>query len=163
MLCYSWKTGLPPCKNTHEPIRGKGIQDALRRRGFEILLLDGFRTLKVCRSYLQPSLKKFKRVTNPRIWRREEYPMVTCHGLLRCNNRECMQTVVGNYRYWNRDLASVLNYRHILDGLIANGLRPPVYQRPRFPQRNYMILPQWLSPFAPGIADKQNINIPTRT
>jgi hypothetical protein len=133
LLMGDWSA---PMQKYHEPIRGKGIRDALRHRGFEVLLLDEFRTSKVCPSCLQPSLKKFKRVTNPRTWRREEYPMVTCHGLLRCNNQECMQTVVGNHRYWNRDLASVLNYRHILNGLRANGLRPPVFQRPRLPQTN---------------------------
>jgi hypothetical protein len=31
-------------KDFNDPIRGKGIGDALRHRGFEILLLDEFRT-----------------------------------------------------------------------------------------------------------------------
>jgi hypothetical protein len=108
----------------------------LRHRGFEVLLLEKFRTSRVCPGCLQPSLKKFKSVTNPMTWQRDKYPMITCNGLLRCNNQECMQTVVGNRRYWNRVLASGLNYRHILNGLRANGLRPPVFQRPRLPQRN---------------------------
>jgi hypothetical protein len=136
LLMGDWSARM---KEYHEPIRGKGIRDALRQRGFEIHLFDEVRTSKVCPSCLQPSLKKFKRVTNPRTWRRDEYPMVTCHGLLRCNNQECMQTVEGNHRYWNRDLASVLNYRHIiLNGLKANGLRPPEFQKPRFQQRNIL-------------------------
>jgi hypothetical protein len=67
---------------------------------------------------------------------------VTCNGLLRCNNQECMQTVVGNHGYWNRVLASFLNCRHILNGLRANGMRPPVFQWPRPPTKKYMILPQ---------------------
>jgi hypothetical protein len=96
LLMGDWSS---PMQKYREPIRGKGIRDALRHRGFEVLLLDEFRTSKVCPSCLQPSLKKFKTVINPRTWRRDEYPMVTCHGLLRCNNQECMQTVVGNHRY----------------------------------------------------------------
>jgi hypothetical protein len=131
----------------HEPIRGKGIRDALRHRGFEVLLLEEFPTSKACPSCLQPSLKKSKRVTNPRTWRNDEYPIVTCHGLLRCNNQICMETEVGNHQYWNRDLPcfwTTVIYRMALDQQIATASIPET----KSPTNKYVILRngyrQWL-------------------
>ena len=39
-----------PNQKYHEPIRGKGLRNALRHRGFDVVLLDEFRTSKVCPS-----------------------------------------------------------------------------------------------------------------
>ncbi|KAG1448385.1 hypothetical protein G6F56_008957 [Rhizopus delemar] len=36
-------------------------------------------------------LEKFKEVNNPRPFRRNTRPKVTCHGLLRCTNQQCLK------------------------------------------------------------------------
>ncbi|KAJ1982469.1 hypothetical protein H4R34_001706, partial [Dimargaris verticillata] len=58
-------------------------------------------------------------------------PTITCHGLLKCTNETCLATVatdsvgVSPYpRYWSRDLAAVLNFRHIPLGLRHQGAMP---------------------------------------
>jgi hypothetical protein len=50
-----------PNQKYHEPIRDKALRNALRHRGFDVVLLDEFRISKVCPSCQQPSLKTFKR------------------------------------------------------------------------------------------------------
>ncbi|KAJ2798122.1 hypothetical protein H4R20_004935, partial [Coemansia guatemalensis] len=55
---------------------------------------------------------------------------VTCHGLLYCTNKDCLEPELRcdpfstssadpypNLRHWNRDTAAVLNFRHILFSL----------------------------------------------
>ena len=127
LLAGDWSA---PNQKYHQPIRGKGIRDALRLRGFQVFLLDEFRTSKVCPRCMEPSLKKFKRVINPRLWQRDEYPMVSCNGLLRCTSQECMQIMRGTHRCWNRGHRFCIEFRHILNALRRNGMRPQVFQRP---------------------------------
>ncbi|KAG1172611.1 hypothetical protein G6F70_006344 [Rhizopus microsporus] len=38
--------------------------------------------------------------------------MVECYGLLRCTNRQCLQSFP---QLWNRDLTAVLNFRRMMD------------------------------------------------
>jgi hypothetical protein len=117
----------------HEPIRGIGMRRALRKRGMTVLMLDEFMTSRHCPHCFQDSLKPFLRVRNPRPWRREENPTVLCHGLLRCNNQNCMQPSQTT-RLWNRDVAAVCNFRHILQALRSDGHRPLRFLRRRHQQ-----------------------------
>jgi hypothetical protein len=119
----------------HEPIRGIGMRRALRKRGMTVLMLDEYNTSKHCPHCSEKSLEAFKRVPNPRPWRREEHPTVVCNGLLRCKNQNCMQPVQRT-RLYNRDVAAVCNFRHILQGLRVDGTRPPRFRRPRRQQSN---------------------------
>ncbi|KAH8552694.1 hypothetical protein BGW37DRAFT_512844 [Umbelopsis sp. PMI_123] len=110
----------------HEPIRGIGMRRALRKRGITLLMIDEYMTSKHCPHCFQ--------LPNPRPWRREEQPTVVCNGLLRCNNQNCMQPRQTT-RLWNRDMAAVRNFRHILQGLRLDGSRALRFRR-RHPQNN---------------------------
>lgn len=114
----------------HEPIRGIGMRRALRKRGMTVLMLDEYNTSKHCPHCSQKTLTTFKRVPNPRPWRRQEQPTVLCNGLLRCTNQNCMQPVQST-RLYNRDVAAVCNFRHILQGLRVDGTRPLRFRRPQ--------------------------------
>ncbi|KAI9225756.1 MAG: hypothetical protein DHS80DRAFT_19824, partial [Piptocephalis tieghemiana] len=127
-----------PHTRYHEPIRGKGMREMLRRKGFQVYLVDEFNTSKHCPSCQQCSLETFKEVPNPRPYRREARPTITCHGLLRCTNQYCLESMrritrskssTASRRLWNRDMAAALNLRHILDGLRNDGVIPTRFQR----------------------------------
>jgi hypothetical protein len=117
----------------HEPIRGIGMRRMLKHQGFQVLLLDEFGTSKHCPECHQKSLETFKRVPNPRPYRRQTYPTVTCNGLLRCTNRNCLESVAGDdkRRLFNRDLAAVLNFGQILLSLRAGNGIPLRFRRSR--------------------------------
>jgi hypothetical protein len=67
----------------HEPIRGVGMRRTLRKHGFQVYLINEFKTSSVCPSCKQDALKNFKWIQNPRPFRRKKTPKVLCHGLLR--------------------------------------------------------------------------------
>ncbi|GAA5801827.1 hypothetical protein HPULCUR_007281 [Helicostylum pulchrum] len=70
----------------HEPAKGVGIRNMLRKEGFKVYLLDEFKTSSLCPSCKDgTTLEKFKEVKNPRPFRRTKNPTVICHGLLRLN------------------------------------------------------------------------------
>ncbi|KAI8388620.1 uncharacterized protein BYT42DRAFT_611641 [Radiomyces spectabilis] len=75
----------------HEPIRGLGFRRLLTKHGFRVLLIDEFKTSKCCPTCRTESLKSFKQVRNPRSYRRQQNPLVLCHGLLRCTNQTCFE------------------------------------------------------------------------
>lgn len=67
----------------HEPIRGKGLKRMLQKEGFQVLLLDEYKTSSLCPECKFSPLEKFKNIKNPRLYRRQTIPMIECHGLLR--------------------------------------------------------------------------------
>ena len=133
------------CGNTkyHEPIRGIGMRRMLRHQGFQVLIIDEFGTSKHSPECHQKSLQTFKRVRNPRPYRRQTYPTVTCHGLLRCTNQKCLESMPGDdkRRLFNRDLAAVLNFREILLSLRAGNGIPLRFRRDRKRERDASISP----------------------
>jgi hypothetical protein len=72
-----------PMNKYHEPIKGVGMRRMLVKHGFEVYLLDEYGTSKHCPQCEGRSLEPFKRVPNPRPYRRSNMPTVKCHGLLR--------------------------------------------------------------------------------
>jgi hypothetical protein len=66
----------------HEPIRGVGWRRLFRKAGFSVFLMDEFCTSRHCPACGHKSLETFLTVNNPRPYRREKTPEVTCHGLL---------------------------------------------------------------------------------
>jgi transposase len=84
----------------HEPTPGIGLRNVFRRAGYEVLLVDEYRTSCCCYNCEGGTCEKFREVRNPRPWRRETRPKVLCHGLLRCKSCE---------RLWNRDRNGSLN------------------------------------------------------
>ncbi|KAJ2089651.1 hypothetical protein IW138_003249 [Coemansia sp. RSA 986] len=124
-----------PMARYHEPIRGVGFQRMLRKKGCRVYLIDEFRTSKACPNCLTGTLKKFLKVPNPRPYQRKKMKEVLCHGLLKCTNEICMGpmemdgVLTPRSRIYNRDLAAVLNFRHIFHGLRDHGETPERFCR----------------------------------
>ncbi|KAJ2592017.1 hypothetical protein IWW49_001244, partial [Coemansia sp. RSA 1797] len=133
-----------PMNRFHEPIRGKGWWTLLKRGGFEVYLIKEYLTSKTCPNcYGQLSNTRY--VPNPRPFRCTKRPKVKCHGLLGCQSEKCLESIdkiedekecesEGEkkekvQRWWNRDLAAVLNFRHILFSLRETGFAPTRFQR----------------------------------
>ncbi|KAJ2064891.1 hypothetical protein GGI17_000698 [Coemansia sp. S146] len=117
----------------HEPIRGKSWRDRFKRFGFTVYLINEFRTSCVCPECDKP-LETFKTVRNPRPFRRKSNPTVTCNGLLRCTNQECLWTVdkyngSSEQRLFNRNEAAVMNFRRIVNSLCETGDIPEALKR----------------------------------
>ncbi|KAJ2701518.1 hypothetical protein FB645_004620, partial [Coemansia sp. IMI 203386] len=128
-----------PRSRFHEPIRGVGMRRMLRQQGFEVYLLDQYLTLKTCPKCSQKSLENFRYARNPRPRKRSKYPTVRVHGLLRCASEACTKVFIRDgeqtkwHRMWNRDLAAMLNFKTILEGLYKNRKVPDQFQRPGRP------------------------------
>ncbi|KAI9502950.1 hypothetical protein BX070DRAFT_192307 [Coemansia spiralis] len=126
-----------PMSQYHEPIRNKGMRAMLRKHGFQMYLLDENRTPKTCPVCCDGELY-VQKVQNPRPFRRATDATDFCHGLLRCSNKKCLESVASDSsasaprpHYWNRDLAAVLNFRHILTNLRENSEIPERFRRAR--------------------------------
>ncbi len=85
-----------------EPTKGVGMRKLFTRAGYEVLLVNEFRTSCTCYGCQGGACEKFKYVKNPRPWRRAERPEVLRNGLLSCQNCK---------RLWNRDRNGSLNIR----------------------------------------------------
>ncbi|EIE88387.1 hypothetical protein RO3G_13098 [Rhizopus delemar RA 99-880] len=114
----------------------------LAKEGFQVYLLDEFRTSSLCPSCQNGELETFKKVQNPRPYQREKYSVVDRHGLLRCKNQQHLKVVtstieatdkVSLHRLWNHDMAATLDFRHIFFSLRANGERPERFCKSKKP------------------------------
>lgn len=104
-----------------EPSIGKGIRKVFRRAGYQVVLVDEFRTS--CRCFrCQGMCETFRKCPNPKPWRCEE--TTTRHGLLMC------QTCSG---LWNRDVNSSLNILRIVEDTLAGKGRPEYLRREKKP------------------------------
>ena len=139
-----------PHQRFHQPSRGIGMRNMLRKAGFAVFVLDEhktskvflsrlihkhklllitLKTKKVCNTCLQPSLETFRDRRNPRPFQRHKRPITRVHGLLRCTTEACKMQQEQHHRLWNRDLVSVCNYRTIVDHQLAHGVRHPAFAR----------------------------------
>ncbi len=106
-----------------EPTKGKGLRKLLRQFGFEVYLVDEFRTSKHCFNCKSEDgiLEKFMKRLHPNLKKREndetEYYV---HGLLKC--KTCN-------RLWNRDANSALNIELITREAIEGNSRPQYLAR----------------------------------
>ncbi|KAJ1768668.1 hypothetical protein IW140_000799 [Coemansia sp. RSA 1813] len=127
VILGNWSAPMARC---HEPIRGVGFRRMLRKKGCRVYLIDEFKTSKACPNCLTGTLEKFLKVPNPRPYQRKKMKEVLCHGLLKCTNELCMGPVevdgilTPRSRMYNRDLAAVLNFRHIFHGFRDHGETP---------------------------------------
>lgn len=94
-----WSTGSRHMK-FHEPTLGVGMRKLFTKAGYEVKLVNEFRTSCRCYNCQGGECKKFLLVENPRPWRRGKTPWVLRHGLLSCTNCE---------RLSNRDRNGSLN------------------------------------------------------
>ncbi|KAI9358206.1 hypothetical protein BD770DRAFT_419931 [Pilaira anomala] len=114
----------------HEPIKGNGLRNSLRKES-------------ICPS-CENKLATFKECINPRSHQRSTDPKATCHGLLslnnlcfRCLNQNCLEKQALTekdqenikYRLWNRDLAVVLNFKKIVINLRTTSQKPAIFLR----------------------------------
>ncbi|KAI9366437.1 hypothetical protein BD770DRAFT_4816 [Pilaira anomala] len=108
----------------------------LKKEGFQVYLLNEYKTSSVCPTCTSSSLETFKKCKNPRPYQRSKNPIVNCHGPLRCTNQQCLESVSNNngnnFRVWNRDLAAVLNFATIVKQLRKTMTRPDVFKRKNF-------------------------------
>jgi hypothetical protein len=76
-----------------EPTKGKGFRKLFRKAGYQVYLVDEYRTSVACSKCRGRDAKceKFRYVPNPRPWKNE---FILRHGLLRCNQCGTL---------WNRD------------------------------------------------------------
>ena len=101
-----------------EPVKGKGFRTLFRKRGYEVYLVNEFRTSCRCSGCEGGECQTFRRCENPRPWKRDE--IIKRHGLVEC--KTCM-------RLWNRDTNASRNIRKICEEAIKGRERPLYLKR----------------------------------
>ncbi|ORE04796.1 hypothetical protein BCV72DRAFT_257100 [Rhizopus microsporus var. microsporus] len=105
----------------HEPIRNKGLIQMLKKSGFDLYLINEYKTSSLCPD-CERKLEKFKIVDSSGPYRRKDVSKVKCNGLLRCKDHS-------PNKLWNRDLAAVCNFRKILMSLRETGERASCFRQ----------------------------------
>ncbi|KAJ2662894.1 hypothetical protein IWW48_001602, partial [Coemansia sp. RSA 1200] len=111
----------------HAPIPGVGMRCMLVKLGFRLLHIDEYLISTMCPYCEMKKLKKFLQVDNLQPHRRDVWPAITSHAVLRCENVTCIgrmadgQSALMHPRCLNRNLAAAMNFRHIANGLQQNG------------------------------------------
>jgi len=102
-----------------EPIKGKGFRNMFRKNGFNVYLVDEFRTSCRCSNCCCDSgeCRKFKICRNPKPMKNNS---ILCHGVLMCKTCGAL---------WNRDENSSRNIYKIAKKIITNGERPNYLKR----------------------------------
>jgi hypothetical protein len=109
-----------------EPVKGKGFRTLLRKAGYDVYLVDEFRTSCRCSHCEEHGVcKTFLECDNPRSYRTGR---ILRHGRVRC--KTCR-------RLWNRDTNASRNIWKVADNAI-HGLPRPEYLR-RTVQANYTV------------------------
>lgn len=103
-------------KKFNEPVKGKGFRKLLRKYGYNVYLVNEFRTSCRC-SHCEGECKTFRKCVNPRPWKDN---IIMRHGLLEC--KTCN-------RLWNRDMNASLNILKICKEAIAGKERPAYLKR----------------------------------
>ena len=101
-----------------EPTKGKGMRELFRKAGYEVYLVDEFRTSCRCHK-CEGECTTFRECQNPRPWKKNE--TILRHGLLMC------KTCSG---LWNRDANSSLNIHRIVEHHVTSKGRPEYLCRP---------------------------------
>lgn len=110
-----------------EPLISKRIKKLLRDEGYEVYLIDEFRTSKMCNRceneliHIKKEVKKNGEIKEAELW-----------GLLRCSNLQCkVRTKKGELKstILNRDDNAALNMLKITKSLLAGLGRPIKYCR----------------------------------
>ena len=100
-----------------EATKGIGMRNLFRKAGYQVYLVDEFRTSCRC-SNCKGECEKFRECQNPRPWKKNE--TTQRHGLLMCKTCKGL---------WNRDVNSSLNIFKIVENKIAGKERPDYLQR----------------------------------
>ena len=117
-----WSDGGHTMKN-NQPTKHKGFLTLFKKNHMKRFLLDEYKTSSVCPYCEQALVKNIKKRQSAKPWRKGQ--MENVHGLLGCNNPKCKKQD-WTYRYWNRDMASVINFHRIVEGICDSGERPKI-------------------------------------
>jgi len=103
-----------------EPVICKKLRRIFKNNGYNVYLINEFRTSKICNNCHNDELEKFikRKSKNPKNKEKE----IMIHGLLRCNNVKC--NVIHN-----RDKNAVKNMIYIVKHLFETGERPSIFSR----------------------------------
>jgi transposase len=101
-----------------EPVKSKGFRETFRKAGYQVYLVNEFRTSCRC-SACEGECKTFRKCVNPRPWMNG---IILRHGLVRC--KTCS-------RLWNRDTNAASNIWKIANNAIQGLERPEYLQRAR--------------------------------
>ena len=104
-----------------EPVKGKGFRKLFKKAGYQVFLVDEYRTSTMCSNceHADARCEEFRRVKNPKPRSRVDYPITLCRGLLRCTTCNTL---------WNRDVLGATNIYKISSSAI-NGDDRPLYLR----------------------------------
>jgi hypothetical protein len=109
----------------HEPLKGVGFHKMIRNAGYELVLVNEYRTSKTCSNCKDGSeCEYFRKCENPRPWRRK-YGLIDRHGIVICQS---CQTP------WNRDVNAALNIHEIMKKEIAGKGRPEYFKKKKDPE-----------------------------
>ena len=100
----------------------KACVNYFEKQGTKVYLVDEYHASCQCYNCARAEgrCEPFRKVVNPRPWKREEQLFITCHGLVKC--KTCR-------RLWNRDVNSSLNILRIRKYRAQELLRPLYLQR----------------------------------
>lgn len=96
-----------------EPSKTKGWRTVFKKNKISCYLIDEFRTSTICPLCESRVTKWFKERRSSRPWQRAKGRMEKVHGLLGCNNLECIEQG-WTYRLFNRDKLSTCNMINIV-------------------------------------------------
>ncbi|KAJ3226112.1 hypothetical protein HK099_005581 [Clydaea vesicula] len=121
----------------HQSSKTKGWRTVFKRNKIRCFLIDEYKTSSLCPLCDGNVEKNFKNRLSSRPWQRRKGKMEIVHGLLGCNNLQCIKQGWGR-RYWNRDTLSTCNMQKIVKSTIIGTGRPAVLSsRPvRFQKAN---------------------------
>jgi hypothetical protein len=116
-----------------EPIKGKSMRTLFRRNGYQVYLVDEYRTSCMCSKCEEGRCEKFMKRSNPRPFRRnnkdkdedKEERINLVHGVLIC--KKCGAV-------WNRDVNAATNIYKIAKSAINNNI--PDKKRPDYLKRS---------------------------
>uniref|UniRef100_A0A7S0YNM6 Cas12f1-like TNB domain-containing protein n=1 Tax=Polytomella parva TaxID=51329 RepID=A0A7S0YNM6_9CHLO len=106
-----------------EPTKGKGFRNLLKKKGYQVYLVDEFQTSCQCSSCQDDSAKceKFRMRLDPNTKKLpEKRHLRLVHGLLRCSS--CS-------KLWNRDVNAAINIVRLTREILTGNGRPNYLDR----------------------------------
>jgi hypothetical protein len=122
------------------PSKTKGWRTVFSRNQIANFLIDEYGTSKHCPRCTARVECPYSRISS-RPWRAAEGAMEKVHGLLGCNNRQCIQQYTNlppgtravppgsRYRLWNRDTLATTNMLEIVRSVLNGDGRPARFRR----------------------------------